>query len=51
VDHKLDQLISECENSEDEINEMEKVMAPNEQVDNLRGKSFPHFKLVATIQL
>jgi kinetochore protein NDC80 len=37
VDHELDQLISECENLEDEINETEKkVMVLNEQADDLR---------------
>ena len=43
VDHELDQLISECENLEDEINEMEKkVMVLNEQADDLREASlFP----------
>ena len=34
LDHKLDQLISECKNLEDEINEL-KVMVLNEQVDDL----------------
>ena len=34
LDHELDQLISECENLEDEINEL-KVMVLNEQVDDL----------------
>lgn len=40
VDHELDQLISECENLEDEINEMEKkVMVLNERADDLREAS------------
>jgi len=40
VDHELDQLISECENLEDEINEAEKkVMVLNEQADDLREVS------------
>lgn len=44
VDHELDQLISECENLEDEINETEKkVMVLNEQADDLREVSrFPY---------
>jgi kinetochore protein NDC80 len=42
VDHELDQLISECENLEDEINETEKkVMVLNEQADDLREVSPP----------
>jgi kinetochore protein NDC80 len=43
VDHELDQLISVCENLEDEINETEKkVMVLNEQADDLREVSrFP----------
>jgi len=42
VDHKLDQLILECKNLEDEINEMEKVMVLNEQADDLQEASlFP----------
>ena len=41
VDHELDQLISECENLEDEINETEKkVMVLNEQADDLREVCF-----------
>jgi kinetochore protein NDC80 len=41
VDHELDQLISECENLEDEINETEKkVMVLNEQADDLREVGF-----------
>lgn len=37
VDHELDQLISECENLEDEINEAEKkVIVLSEQADDLR---------------
>jgi kinetochore protein NDC80 len=40
VDHELDQLITECENLEDEINEAEKkVLVMNEQADDLREVS------------
>jgi len=56
VDHELDQLISECENLEDEINEMEKkVMVLNEQADDLReaslfpiSNSYPQFDSTLT---
>jgi kinetochore protein NDC80 len=42
VDHELDQLILECENLEDEINEMEKkVIVLNEQADDLREVRLP----------
>jgi kinetochore protein NDC80 len=47
VDHELDQLILECENLEDEVNEMEKkVMVLNEQADDLREVSLLPFGLI-----
>jgi kinetochore protein NDC80 len=50
VDHELDQLISECENLEDEINETEnKVMVLNEQADDLREVGPPLFFLSSIV--
>jgi len=49
VDHELDQLISECENLEDEMNEMEKkITVNNEQADDLREVSRFSFELMPT---